>query len=730
MDLWPELDDMPPSTPGDETARESANDKPQREQDRRLVLAVAAKIKADKRHHDKAFKRMRRDMFIARHGRTPEWSETNYKANFVGRHIRNKTASLYAKNPKAIAKRRETLDFTIWDENPQSLELAFQSIQMAQQAMVAAPPTADPLTGQLVPGEPPPELMAALEQAQAVIADFQQGTERRMMMRKIGRTLEILFAHALREQQPLDAKASLKRAVRRACTTGVGYVELTFQREYGPPAATVDRLSDVRGRLEHMRRLAEDIESGDIGPDDPEIAELEAAVRTFENEPEVIIREGLILDFPPSTRVIPDRLCTSIIGFLGARHVTVEYLFTVEQIKKRFEVDIGKNYTGYTVDGKHGDTTTANIVPDDDDGDVSENGEEPAGKGSGLVLVWKHFDKESGLVYYLADGYDKWLREPAAPEVFVEDFWPIYALTFNAVEDEEGIFPSSDVTLLEDQQMEHNRARQGMRDHRWAARPRWAGTNGMLDDDDVEKLTNLKPFETIMLNKEPGSKIGDIFEPFPVPGVDPNLYETGQIFTDFQLVGGTQEAQMGAVSRSTATESAIAANSVAAADGSSVDDLDTFLTMLARASGQILLREMSEDTVKRIVGPGAVWPHLSLAEIASELYLEVQAGSTGKPNQAVEISNWEKMAPLLLQMPRVSPDWLARETIRRLDDNADLTEAIAAGLPAIVAQNRMAQPATGDPATDPTQQGPQGGDNGPKPPGLDGSTAPMGNNRV
>src|SRR5690606_3947371 len=108
--------------------------------------------------------------------------------------------------------------------------------------------------------------------------------------------------------------------------------------------------------------------------------------------------------------------------------------------------------------------------------DPTRVGDDSLGKteaGSGLACVWKHYDKASGLVYYLVDGYKEFLREPAAPDVFVEDFWPIYALTFNAVESEEALFPPSDVYLMLDQQMEYNRSRQGQREHRKAARPRW-----------------------------------------------------------------------------------------------------------------------------------------------------------------------------------------------------------------------------------------------------------------
>lgn len=661
-------------------------------------------IKSDKDHHKAAFEQMRSDMFVAKYGRIKGYPKTSYKANLAGRHVRVKTAALYAKNPKATAKRRETLDFEVWDESPQSLQMAMQTIQMAQQYMQTTPPVSDPATGVVSGPAIPPEYEQAFEMARSTIADFQKGMERRALIQKIGKTLEILFAQALREQKPLDFKTAAKQMVRRGCTTGVGYIELGFQREYGPRPAMTEKLADVRARLDHLKNLTEKVGEDRLDPDDPEIYELQKAMEALAAEPEVLLREGLIIDFPRSTKVIPDQLCKELVGFVGARHLTIEYLFTTDQVKEMFGVDLGKNYTGYKVDGKSTENeSSANVVHDDEtSAPIAEN------KGSGLCCVWKHYDKVSGLVSFVADGYDKFIRQPASPDVFVEDFWPVYALTFNAVEDEDSLFPPSDVFLMLDQQMEYNRSRQGMREHRRAARPRWVYSNGSIEKVDVSEFKKMEPFEMLGMNLPEGQTIQDVLKAIPVPGVDPNLYETSQLFTDIQMVVGSSEAQFGGVAKATATESAIAANSSASSDGSSVDDLDNFLTTVARASGQILLREMSEEKVKEIVGPGAVWPHLTLAEIASEIFLEVQAGSTGKPNQAVEINNWKEMMPFLIQMPGLSPVWLARETVRRLDDSADLTEALSEGALSVIAQNGMAQVSTGDPATDPNAQGAEG----------------------
>lgn len=712
-----------------------------------LIKKLQKTIKGDKQHHKDAFAQMRVDMFMARTGRDKTYPATSYTANLCGRHVKAKTAALYAKNPKAVAKRRETMDFRVWDENPQSLQMAMQTITMATQMMAqVAPapvdsatgaPAIDPTTGAPMAApasQIPPEMEQAFTAAHSLIADFQQGMERRTQIDKIGKTLEILFAQALREQKPLDFKMAMKQLVRRTCTTGVGYVELGFQRKYGPRPGMTEKLSDARSRLDHMKRLAERI--GDVEdpimPDDPEIAELQKSVEALQNEPEIVLREGLIVDFPQSTKVIPDRLCKSLVGFVGARHVTIEYMFTVDQVKEMFGKDVGTNYVGYQSDGQMAGEASANVVADEEsEPTVTKD------KGSGLVCVWKHFDKVSGLVYFLADGYKCFLREPAGPDVFVEDFWPVYALTFNAVEDESSLFPPSDVFLMRDQQMDYNRSRQGMREHRKAARPRWAYPNGSLENADIELLKRMQAFDAVGLNFNPEIPFEKVLQVVPVPGVDPNLYETGQLFTDVQMVVGSSEAQFGGTAQATATESAIAANSSASSDGASVDDLDAFLTVIARSSGQILLKEMSEEQVMTIVGPGALWPHLTLEEIANELFLEVEAGSSGKPNQAIQVQNFKELAPLIMQIPGVSPHWLAKEAITRLDDRIDLTQAIASGIPSIVAQNAMTQiaPAPG-PEGAPADQGAKGAEggaaNGPPAPAdqQQGSEPAFGSNQV
>lgn len=696
------------------TALETSSEKPEPAPNVAAHVAkIIGTIKSDKTFHKKAFDQMTADMFMAMKGRNKDWSENNYKANFAGRHVKQKTAALYAKNPKAVARRAERLDFAIWDENPQSLMVAMQTVQAAvaaQQQAAMMPPEVTAM-GQLVPAQP--QLPPGFAEAQALIADFQQGMAYRKQIDKVGKTLEILFARALRDQEPLTFKESAKQMVRRAATCGVGYVELGFVRQYGPRDSLTAQLADTKGRLDHLRHLTEGVVEGDITGDMAEIAELEASLKSLQTEEEIVLREGLIFDFPASTKVIPDQLTTSLNGFVGARHLAIEYLFTVDEVAELFPgSDLKTGYTGYGADGKAYGGPAQMEIPFDSEG---ENPEPMDASGKGLVCVWKYYDKPSGLVYYVADGHKAFLREPAPPDVFVEKFWPVFALTFNAVESETELFPPSDVYLLKDQQDEHNRSRQGMREHRKAARPRWATSKGLIDEEGQQAFKDANAFDVIQLNKDPQTKISDVLEVVPVPGVDPNLYATEQYEQDRGLTVGMNEASYGGIAKATATESSIAANSTMSSDSASADDLDSFLTAVARAGSQILLDEMSEEQVMQIVGPGAVWPDLSLSEIASEIFLEVEAGSSGRPNQAVEIDNFSKMAPLIMQIPGVDPTEFARLALKIFDDRMDITKLLVAGVPSIMSQNQIMQPPTGDPATDPSAQGAQGANNTPAP---------------
>ena len=59
---------------------------------------------------------------------------------------------------------------------------------------------------------------------------------------------------------------------------------------------------------------------------------------------------------------------------------------------------------------------------------------------------------------------------------------------------------------------------------------------------------------------------------------------------------------------------------------------------------------VAELAAEQIRGAAIDASRPSALEVAEELFLEIEAGSSGRPNQAREIQNMQQMAPLLTQL--------------------------------------------------------------------------------
>lgn len=662
-----------------------------------LVKYWSAQVRKAKAQWAPVFKQMKADQKFAHGKQWPQQQaeDSRYVANITLRAVNQKVAVLYAKNPTAIAVRRKTLDFQIWDGSLDSLAPYQQALQPPQ-------PQVDQMTGQVM--LPPPPDPALVQMAQMVLADVQQGMMRRQQAEKLGKTLEIVYEYEIGEQ-PVAFKTSMKQLVRRTITTGVGYSKIGYHRFMEKLPGDVDRVTDATQPLRRAERINLEQQAGNIDQDNPQSEELLRMTAAAHQMPEMLVKEGLDWEFPPSTSLIVDPRCRQLKGFVAARWVAQEYMLSADDVKEIYGVDVSANYNSHTLAGESSSTNTLLYGPED-----------KRSQGD-LCAVYELYDKATGTCMTFCAGFPSFLVAPAAPPLLLENFWPWFVLTFNDAEDEDNIFPPSDVSLMHDMQVDYNLRRQRLREHLDAARPKHATPKGMLDEQDKANLSGSSAHTVIELSgMTPGASIDSVLQRVPYSPVDQALYEVDSCFSDLLKVVGTQEANLGGTSGSTATESSIAESSRMTSQGSNVDDLDDFLTEMAKAASHVLLMEMSPEEVTRIAGPGAVWPDLSREQIAQDLTLSIKAGSSGRPNKAAEIQNMERMAPLLLQIPGIKPQWLAEQMVQRLDDRIDTTDAIAQSLPSIASMNQ-AQPMQGAPQNAPDQQGAQGANNAPKPPG-------------
>jgi hypothetical protein len=138
-----------------------------------LVKRWLDDIAAARKHWEPDFKRMRRNMrFAAASNGRAEGEDDRYRVNLVQRVLKVAVSALYAKNPTVVYKRRPKLDFKLWDGSLETLQQAQQSDRSWRSSGRTIP--------QISGG---PQQMQRqwprFQAAQALLADVQQGVERR-----------------------------------------------------------------------------------------------------------------------------------------------------------------------------------------------------------------------------------------------------------------------------------------------------------------------------------------------------------------------------------------------------------------------------------------------------------------------------------------------------------------------------------------------------------------------
>ena len=652
------VDNKPPKPEDDESSDAQAR--------RAHIKKWLKKISDAKEKWKDDFDRMRDNMdFVA----GIQWSgqkkiqHSQYIVNMTLRTINQRVATLYARNPRVSAKRRQRMDFQLWDGNPESLlEAVMQSTQLAQMGV--------PL---------PPEIMA-------LFADYQAGRQRQQMISKVGETLEKVY-HYQQDQQDPAYKTQMKQLVRRISVCGVGYIKTQFCRDYETELTQSETRLNMVDRARRAERILKQVADGKIQPEDSQMQEVKMLLASLQQQPDdyesVSVKEHLIFDFPKATSIIPDENCSILRGFIGAQWIAEEFRWDVDFVNAYFEKDIKPDVDVkmYGPDGKPVESA------------MTHSQEKTATKNKmTLWQVWNLNDKSS---FVVADGYKEYIQEPEVVTPVVKGFWQHVPITFNDVEVEEGckatIFPPSDVDLIRHPQEQINRTRNSESRHRVANRPRAMTAKGMLSAVDLDTIANADDNQIVELEKvPPGTEPGKVLQPLLMTPFQEQLYDTTKYQEDAQLAGGVAEANVGlAQPHVTATVGSITEQSRVTVSSSDVDALDDGLTDSAKIGQQLLMCEMSRETVMQIAGVGAAWPDdpKTRQDFLNEIDLEVIAASSGRPNKAVEIANLDKVIPLVLQAVQLPPQAqptiqsIIKLVLKTLDSDLEATDFFPVPMP-------------------------------------------------
>jgi hypothetical protein len=156
-------------------------------------------------------------------------------------------------------------------------------------------------------------------------------------------------------------------------------------------------------------------------------------------------------------------------------------------------------------------------------------------------------------------------------------------------------------------------------------------------------------------------------------------------------VSGVQEPQQGAANPEiTATQAQIEQGGFKSRTSSDRDSLEEVIKDLGQYSAECSIQAITPETAQRMAGPAAFWPHgMDVQDILALVEVDIEAGSTGKPNADASREAWATLMPqiketmLAVRQFDLTDPALAealrnflRETIRRLDDRLNIDQFI------------------------------------------------------
>lgn len=511
-------------------------------------------------------------------------------------------------------------------------------------------------------------------------------------MRLFGKTAEIVLNRVFEDSK---LKRRAKACLRAAKTTGIGWAKVFYSTNIKTDPIMQSRTKDLQDRLQQLDKLKRELsDPEEIANKERLKLEIQQTQKSLNMESEQVIYEGLVIDILDSKNLILD--VTTIKDFDDynkAPFMVEEIMMTKSMLLKRWN-----QFPAGTKEFKVGKST------DDSSSDNLDN--------NVVVKVYEIWDAENRLVHYMTEGGEAFLQDPIQIEITGEDWYPYLPMGVNIVDGQ--FFPLSDTALLMDLQDEHNSARTRFQQHRDIAIPHWVGKKDALDETDAKTIMQSVTGEIALVNGEPGQPIKNYLDIFSSPPVDPAIYDTTHTERDMERVAGGGEVSQPKSNRSrTLGEAQLLSEETGTQITADTDEVEDWFGRLAKHTLEILLQALTVDQVVEIAGPlaepeidqetgeptgklleGVVWPEMEIDNIFNMLQIQIQAGSSGRPNKDKEMQVWTqllmpKVTDLVMSVGQLRENgqedlaeslmMIAQETLRRLDERFDIHEFLPTG---------------------------------------------------
>ncbi|MFO7306823.1 MAG: hypothetical protein C0P74_015040 [Gammaproteobacteria bacterium] len=567
--------------------------------------------------------------------------------NLVGNYIDILVDYLYARNPDV-------------------------SCRPAEEVMSAMPE--EPL---VPPSPPDPADPLAVEQFVRAQAEFEQARAARAQQelarrqaraerQDLAATLQIVIAKLWKRGK---LKKAVRRQVRSVLSTGVGWIKALMIVDTAKDPQIQQQLNDLRDNLARIAAKRKELE--EAVPEDLELAERELQEQIDGLEPrlEVIVSKTFVVDFCPAETVqvstdvayLDDYLDASWIGnVIYVRKSDLRAMFprlTDEEIKGATTY-----YMRSPRESLRPDEAVEDMVPGLGEFEAARADLFVSSKGSGsgdeesepfaaVVEIW---DRKANNIKTMVEGVKRWAREPYQPRFATSRYYPYFYLAFYDVDGQR--HPQSMSQRLAKLQDEYEDTRSKFRLTRKRATPGVLFHKGQVSAENARDIERATEQEYVGIDPtNPAADLNTLFAPKPIAVGDMGLYDTSAIIRDMEKISGVQEALQSSAARrpsKTATEAEIEQSGFSQRVQADQDSIDEMLTELAQYTAELALQALTGDEVRRIAGLDAFWPEpgtLPLEDLTSLVEVDIEAGSTGRPNRSSERQAWATMLPMIRQ---------------------------------------------------------------------------------
>lgn len=481
---------------------------------------------------------------------------------------------------------------------------------------------------------------------------------------------------------------------------GGGHPQGTWQERTAPSAESFVALNDLQFNIKRAAALRSKLnDPTEAANNETLLADYKRQLETLRAQTEAVAKKGFVIELVQAEdfSVTP--------GYTIANHCDAPWnshripkLF--DEAQAEFELDDeamaqAKIYSARKPAGiRKSSAAMDDVSASDADAYTSGYGpgelhDGPAdAKADKWVMVHEIWDRETGCVLTCIEGVRCWVKPHWRPAATTR-FYPFFLFVTSEVDGDR--HPQSLVARSAKLVDEYYRIGSAEAEHRRRVRPKLMFNRGLLGPDDVRKVESGVTQEMVGLEPtKPNTDLRGMFVPVAYAALDPALYSRDRIVTEIERIWGVQEALTGTVEvEKTATEADYQQAGFQARTGGRRDVMETALSELALYTAEVARAYLTDEDVRTIGGPGAMWPTYDGAEDLRRMVdVEIRAGSSGKPNTAAERQAWGEQLPLLqglidkIGMLRASSpldiadchERLARITAERSGDRLDIDQ--------------------------------------------------------